>query len=149
VHVTWNFVKDIVCEREMDPTFPIFDFGIWRPSQTIMNRSYVLVWILYIIVISIDLYLFFENVSCAQGALVLPWAKSIQTTPSTSNGAVSGGFVKCSLQLCTFYKNPLTQHRWMCRVWSGLILLMGAAGLLAHKIRHPIFYSRRNARACN
>jgi hypothetical protein len=32
-------------------------------------------------------------------------------------------------------QNPLTQHRWMWRVWSGLILLMGAPTLLAHKIR--------------
>jgi hypothetical protein len=32
-------------------------------------------------------------------------------------------------------QNPLTQHRWMWRVWSALILLMGAPTLLAHKIR--------------
>jgi hypothetical protein len=44
------------------PNIFIVDFVIWRPSQTIMNRSYVLVWILYIIVISIDLYLFFTLV---------------------------------------------------------------------------------------
>jgi hypothetical protein len=31
----------------------------------------------------------------------------------------------------------LYKHRWMWRVWSGLILLMGAAALVAHKILSP------------
>nr|ACN34980.1 unknown [Zea mays] len=44
-------------------------------------------------------------------------------------------FVKCTELQRTFYKTPLTQHRWMWRMWSGLILLMGAPTLLAHKIR--------------
>jgi hypothetical protein len=48
---------------------------------------------------------------------------------------VRGVFVKCTELQRTFYKTPLTQHRWMWRMWSGLILLMGAPTLLAHKIR--------------
>jgi hypothetical protein len=59
-------------------------------------------------------------------------------------------FAKKPLHSCSvhFTKTPLTQHHWMWRVWSGLILLMGAvrsglillmgaAGLLAHRIRSP------------
>jgi hypothetical protein len=72
-------------------------------------------------------------------ALLLPWAKSIQTTPSTSNGTTSilqrSPSTPPTLALYILQKKPLTQHRWMWRVWSGLILLMGTAALLAHKIR--------------
>jgi hypothetical protein len=48
-------------------------------------------------------------------------------------------FAKKSLHFCSehFTKTPLTQHHWMWRMWSGLILLMGAAGPLAHRIRSP------------
>jgi hypothetical protein len=46
-------------------------------------------------------------------------------------------FAKKPLHSCSvhFTKTPLTQHHWMWRVWSGLILLMGAAALLGHRIR--------------
>jgi hypothetical protein len=52
-----------------------------------------------------------------------------------------GVFVKCTELQRTFYKTPLTQHRWMWRMWSGLILLMGAPTLLAHKIRSRLAMS--------
>jgi hypothetical protein len=48
---------------------------------------------------------------------------------------VSGGFCKMYRVAKNILQNPLTQHRWMWRVWYGLILLMGAPALLAHKIR--------------
>jgi hypothetical protein len=46
-----------------------------------------------------------------------------------------GVFYKMYRVAKNILQNPLTQHRWMWRVWSGLILLMGAPTLLAHKIR--------------
>jgi hypothetical protein len=46
-----------------------------------------------------------------------------------------GGFYKIYRVVKNILQNPLTQHRWMWRVWSRLILLMEAPMLLAHKIR--------------